>query len=520
MGILHGNQKMVNAGLVVCLDAANINSYNIKRGGPAIDAQSLYTTPGTHTFEVPVGVTSISAVCVGGGGAGGPSASGEDGGGGGGGGLSYGTIAVTPLEDLTVIVGEGGATPSSTSDGTAGGDSQLKRSSTILLEGEGGGGGEYPADGEAAGEKGLGGGSSGTGRTGGGTGGNGGVGGGGGGGGGGAAGYSGDGGTGQNYPGAGAGEDGAGGGGGGAGSNGPSDNSTQDGGGVGVIGESDPVANGEGGDAYEDGFPGSDGSGKSYGGGGGGAYRHGGGAAYGAIGADGAVRIVYHPDDTSRVYPLKSNVQDAIYYGDSTKWNYLEFNRLGTGPGTWAPGNRFATLNGPTFDTNYFDFDGTDDYVELTGTTNFNYPITTNVTLSVFVKFDTVGALKGLITKNRSTSTQLGLWLNASSKLSFSANGSDLAGSTSLTTGTWYNLVGVQLSSISRKVYINGVLDGTKTSSFGTTPSGSENWMIGQATGVTEFLDGQIANATIYNKALTAAEVLQNYNAHKGRFGL
>ena len=147
MGILHGNQKMVNAGLVVCLDAANINSYNIKRGGPVIDAQSLYTTPGTHTFEVPVGVTSISAVCVGGGGAGGASVTDEDGGAGGGGGMAYGTIAVTPLEDLTVIVGEGGDCPNSTSDGTAGGDSQLKRSSTILLEGEGGGGGEYPADG-------------------------------------------------------------------------------------------------------------------------------------------------------------------------------------------------------------------------------------------------------------------------------------------------------------------------------------------------------------------------------------
>ena len=84
----------------------------------------------------------------------------------------------------------------------------------------------------------------------------------------------------------------------------------------------------------------------------------------------------------------------------------------------------------------------------------------------------------------------------------------------------WYNLVGVQLSNISRKIYINGVLDGTKTSSFGTASSGSENWMLGQATGVTEFFDGKITNAAIYNRALTAAEVLQNFNTHKGRFGL
>ena len=31
---------------------------------------------------------------------------------------------------------------------------------------------------------------------------------------------------------------------------------------------------------------------------------------------------------------------------------------------------------------------------------------------------------------------------------------------------------------------------------------------------------GSIASVIIYNKALTAAEVLQNYNAHKSRYGL
>jgi hypothetical protein len=30
----------------------------------------------------------------------------------------------------------------------------------------------------------------------------------------------------------------------------------------------------------------------------------------------------------------------------------------------------------------------------------------------------------------------------------------------------------------------------------------------------------QIANFQIYNRALTAAEILQNYNATKGRYGL
>ena len=33
-------------------------------------------------------------------------------------------------------------------------------------------------------------------------------------------------------------------------------------------------------------------------------------------------------------------------------------------------------------------------------------------------------------------------------------------------------------------------------------------------------MNGNVAVTQIYNRALTAAEVLQNYNAQKGRFGL
>jgi len=513
MGILQGNQSMVTDGLVLALDAASRLSFDSNLpSGTVTGVQTSYTTEGTYEFIVPEGVTQISAVCIGGGGAGGAfSVAEEGGGGGGGGGLSYGTITVTPDEDLDVVVGEGGECPDSTSDGTAGGDTYIARTGqAVLLMGEGGDGGEA---GTLSGEGGEGGASSGSARIGGGAGGDGGSGGSTAGGGGGAAGYSGNGGYGSN----GTGGDGAGGGGGGGG--GPGSEFTRGaGGGVGLLGEHDPVENGEGAPAGEN-CKGGGGSGGT-GGVGYGANKYGGGGAGskmisgsgGEDGAIGGVRIVYSTANLStQVYPLKSNVQtDHPVNTGNTKWKYMGYGGL----------DSFATLkSGVTWSNGEFDFNGTTSYVELSGTSSLNYPITTSVTLSLFVKFDSVGALKGLITKNRSTSTQLGLWLNASSKLIFSANGSDLEGSTTLTTGTWYNLVGVQYYN-NRKIYVNGVLDGTKTSSFGTTPSGSENWMLGQATGVTEFLDGKITNASIYNRALTATEVLQNYNTHKGRFGL
>jgi hypothetical protein len=36
----------------------------------------------------------------------------------------------------------------------------------------------------------------------------------------------------------------------------------------------------------------------------------------------------------------------------------------------------------------------------------------------------------------------------------------------------------------------------------------------------TDPLNGKIANTLLYNRSLSATEVLQNYNATKGRFGL
>lgn len=75
-------------------------------------SSTFYETPGTFSFRVPTSTTSISMLCLGGGGSGAPGSSvavNQGAGGGGGGGLSYSnSVAVTPGEDLTVVVGATG----------------------------------------------------------------------------------------------------------------------------------------------------------------------------------------------------------------------------------------------------------------------------------------------------------------------------------------------------------------------------------------------------------------------------
>ena len=78
-----------------------------------------YSTPGTYTFTVPAGVTSITVSCWGGGGAGGGvNGQTKAGGGGEGGSFVRGKITVTPGATYTVVVASGGAGANSANGGS------------------------------------------------------------------------------------------------------------------------------------------------------------------------------------------------------------------------------------------------------------------------------------------------------------------------------------------------------------------------------------------------------------------
>ena len=72
------------------------------------------------------------------------------------------------------------------------------------------------------------------------------------------------------------------------------------------------------------------------------------------------------------------------------------------------------------------------------------------------------------------------------------------------------------------KVYVNGIEQSTSQQA-GTTNSRGFGNSINFASAFNNAsynLSATIGNISIYNRALTAAEVLQNYNALKGRYGL
>ena len=127
-------------------------------GDLSASGTATFGTPGSSSWAVPAGVTSVTVKAWGAGGGGG----GGYGAAGGGGGFAQATITVTPGESLTVYVGGGGGGGTYITYGQGGGGggySAVTRSSTYLIQAGGGGGGGGATSGAAPG--GAGGGSSG-----------------------------------------------------------------------------------------------------------------------------------------------------------------------------------------------------------------------------------------------------------------------------------------------------------------------------------------------------------------------
>ena len=88
----------------------------------------------------------------------------------------------------------------------------------------------------------------------------------------------------------------------------------------------------------------------------------------------------------------------------------------------------------------------------------------------------------------------------------------------SFTIGVWYCLSLVRGSS-TKEIYLNGnILASTGSTDMYDAPG--TNFVIGSNGGNSEFLNGNIAQVQIYNRALSSTEILQNYNALKTRYGL
>jgi hypothetical protein len=196
------------------------------------------------------------------------------------------------------------------------------------------------------------------------------------------------------------------------------------------------------------------------------------------------------------------------------------FNTIDTAiSGTFAAN---AVYDSNTISPSY-GFDGVGDYIDC-GSTIYQVG-TADVTISSWANTSTIASgnvdIFGLGDNAANTSeirlqrqaNKFGAYINSTI-----ASGQQLVGSTTISTGQWYSVILVKSSNIFQ-LYLNGAPDNNITWSGGAL-NGNGGVIGAYWGGGSNGFYGNIANIQIYNRALSASEVLKNYNALKGRFGL
>ncbi|MFZ9741626.1 MAG: LamG domain-containing protein [Candidatus Nanopelagicaceae bacterium] len=197
------------------------------------------------------------------------------------------------------------------------------------------------------------------------------------------------------------------------------------------------------------------------------------------------------------------------YPGSGTTWTDLS-----------GCGNNGTLVNSPTYSSangGSIVFDGSDDNVDVSDSSSLNF--TDVISLSCWFNFTALPNNElGLFRKNNQW--QLGLFNSNTIRCLIGTNGTTgwTAGndvSYTFSTNTWYNMV-MTYNGSNMLIYVNNSLVKTATVT-GSIVTNTNKVQVGYHTVV---LNGKISNCSIYNRALTASEIQQNFNATKSRFGL
>jgi hypothetical protein len=202
------------------------------------------------------------------------------------------------------------------------------------------------------------------------------------------------------------------------------------------------------------------------------------------------------------------------YPGSGTTWTDLSGN-----------GNNGTLTNGPTFNAANMGsivFDGTNDYIYRSSISNFNSSTYTILLWGKFVSVSSSGILFNLGRSSGDADTEAQLYYNNSRLVYWDYAGSIafnfIQSSGTLSTNV-YQYLGFTKNSTNGTFYINGYSSGTGTAAFDANISTNDFTIGADIRDSINYVNGNISQFLLYNRVLTASEVLQNYNATKSRFG-
>ena len=211
---------------------------------------------------------------------------------------------------------------------------------------------------------------------------------------------------------------------------------------------------------------------------------------------------------TDRLVLCLDAANTKSYPGSGTDWKDIS-----------GQDNNSTLTNDPTFSNDNggsIVFDGSDDYIQLP--TNSDLTLTGNFSFEIWLMTDTqltsnhIWQLSGDITfqfSNNVSPDQITYYSSGTGNQAFGVLNND----------TWGHLI-LTKSGNTLTGYLNGAQTWTNTPGSSVTHDFSAIRIGSRGSSSGFYWDGKFAEVRIYSKGLTALEVKQNYNAHKGRFSL
>jgi hypothetical protein len=239
---------------------------------------------------------------------------------------------------------------------------------------------------------------------------------------------------------------------------------------------------------------------------------------------------VYHTYTVGGWDPVLTGIPQIFMYGHALSRGTLKISdvqlEVKPHPTPFVNGTRTATqsildltgthtidLSNMIFDSNALPyFDGTD-FIEAPFGLNVN-PSVTPFTVEVVVKANNPGDARMYFAPTAITAADRCYFASYGGYWRMGIQGSGWSGGNTLVTTDYTHII-IVMSGTSADQYVNGVYDYSKPYTSYTIPT---NFNIGRGNGYNWF--GEIPVVKIYNRALSADEVKQNFNAYKHRFNI
>ena len=216
---------------------------------------------------------------------------------------------------------------------------------------------------------------------------------------------------------------------------------------------------------------------------------------------------------------------------------YYDPNNVASYPGTGTTINSLAspnlagTMSNITFTNPYFAYNGTSSQVSVTDTAALE-PGAGSWTMEAWVYLSNTGAGSktilgkfdpGGLAADVSYSMRIST-ANAYAQIGDGTGAYVDSISYTLTINTWTQIVYVWTNGATKtlQTYINGASIGSVSHTLSSILNTPANLYIGSYNGgeYAQWMNGRIGITRLYNAALTAGQVLQNYNADKSTYGL